>query len=184
VRPGESLASIARKYRVSQDRILEASGLQSAKSVRRGQVLQIPREGRVVTAGSESQAKSAQAALSQKASSQKGAKGAQTASRSTPAGAEAAQRTAAPDNPTPGTAAHPGQAAANSPSTVAAATSGTPRENGARGQTIAYRVKDGDTLFSIAKRFNTSVDQIKVLNALKSNLVKVGQLIHVPKAGL
>ncbi|MBP1725518.1 MAG: Lytic transglycosylase catalytic [Deltaproteobacteria bacterium] len=184
VRPGESLASIARKYRVSQDRILEASGLQSAKSVRRGQVLQIPREGRVVTAGSESQAKSAQAALSRKASSHQGAKGTQTVSRSTPAGAEAAQRTAAPDNPTPGTAVHPGRAEANSPRTVAAATSGTSRENGTRGQTVAYRVKDGDTLFSIAKRFNTSVDQIKVLNALKSNLVKVGQLIHVPKAAL
>ena len=184
VRPGESLASIARKYRVSQDQILEASGLQSAKSVRRGRVLQIPREGRVVTAGSDSQAKSAQAALSRKASSHQGAKGTQTASRSTPAGAEAAQRSAAPDKPTPGTAAHPGQTEANSPRTLAAATSGTSRENGTRGQTISYRVKDGDTLFSIAKRFNTSVDQIKVLNALKSNLVKVGQLIHVPKAGL
>ncbi|HYR03238.1 MAG TPA: LysM peptidoglycan-binding domain-containing protein, partial [Syntrophobacteria bacterium] len=167
-----------------QDRILEASGLQSAKSVRPGQVLQIPREGRVVTASSESPAKSAQAAPSRKATSRKGAKGAQTASRSTPAGAGAAQRTTASPNSTPEAAASPGRTEARSQGTAAAATTGTPREAGVRGQTIAYRVKDGDTLFSIAKRYNTSVDQIKVLNALKSNLVKVGQLIHIPKAGL
>jgi len=184
VRSGESLASIARKYRVSQDQILEASGLQSAKSVRRGQVLQIPREGRMVTASSQSPAKSAQAGPARKASSRKGAKDTQLASRSTPAGAEAAQRTTASLNTTPGTAAHAGQAQANSPSTAAAATTRPSREAGARGQAIAYRVKDGDTLFSIAKRFNTSVDEIKVLNALKSNLVKVGQLIHIPRAGL
>jgi membrane-bound lytic murein transglycosylase D len=170
---------------VSQNQILEASGLRSAKSVRRGQVLQIPREGRVVTASSESQVNSAQAGPSRKASGRKEARGGtHTTSRSTTAGAEAAQRTAAPGNPTPGTAAQPGQAQVNSPSTAAAATSGPPRETGARGQTIAYRVKDGDTLFSIAKRFNTSVDEIKGVNALHSNLVKVGQLIRIPRAGL
>jgi peptidoglycan lytic transglycosylase D len=174
VRPGESLASIARKYRVSQEQILEASGLQSAKSVRRGQVLRIPREGRVVTASSESQAKSAQASASRKATNRKGAKGTQLASRSTPPTGD----------PAPGTVAHAGQVQANTPGTAAAATTGTAPEAGTREQTIRYRVKNGDTLFSIAKRFNTSVDEIKVLNALKSNLVKVGQLIHIPKAGL
>jgi membrane-bound lytic murein transglycosylase D len=184
VRPGESLASIARKYRVSQDQILEASGLTSAKSVRRGQVLQIPREGRVVTASSESQAKSAQEAASRKASTRKGAKGAQLASRSTPAGAKAAERTTASSNSTPRAAAQAGQAQANFPGTAAVASTPTSREAGARGQTIAYRVKDGDTLFSIAKRFNTTVDEIKVLNALRSNIVKVGQLIHIPRVGL
>jgi len=184
VRPGESLASIAKKYRVSQDQILEASGLQSAKSVRRGQVIQIPREGRTVMASSQSPVKSAQAGPSRKAGSRKGTKGTQLASRSTPAGQEAAQKTTAPVNSTPKAAAPTGQTQASSLSSAATATTVTPREAGARGQTISYRVKDGDTLFSIAKRFNTSVDEIKVLNALKSNLVKVGQLIHIPRAGL
>jgi len=184
VRSGESLASIARKYRVSQDQILEASGLRSAKSVRRGQVLQIPREGRMVTASSQSPAKSTQAGPARKAGSRKGAGDTQLASQNTPAGTEAAQRTTAPVNFTPTAAAPAGQTEASSQSTAAAPTTGTPREAGARGQTISYRVKDGDTLFSIAKRFNTSVDDIKVLNALKSNIVKVGQLIHVPGAGL
>jgi peptidoglycan lytic transglycosylase D len=184
VRPGESLASIARKYKVSQDQILEANGLSSGKSVRRGQVLQIPREGRVVTAGSESQAKSAQGPVSRKANSRKGAKSAQLASRSTPTGAEAARRTTASGNSTPGTVVQAGQAQTNSPGTAAAATTGPSRDAGGKGQTIAYRVKDGDTLFSIAKRFNTTVDEIKVVNALRSNIVKVGQLIHVPRASL
>jgi membrane-bound lytic murein transglycosylase D len=175
VRSGETLASIARKYRVSQDQILEASGLRSAKSVRRGQVLQIPREGRLVTASSQSSAK--------KASSRKGAKDTQLASQSPP-GTEAAQRTTAPVNSTPTAAAPAGQIEARSHSTAAAATTGTYHEAGAAGQTISYRVKDGDTLFSIAKRFNTSVDEIKVLNALSSNILKEGQLLNVPRAGL
>jgi len=169
---------------VSQDQILEASGLRSAKSVRRGQVLQIPREGRMVTASSQSPGKSTQAGPARKAGSRKGVGDTQLASQSTPAGTEAAQRTTAPVNFTPTAAAPAGQTEAGSQSTAAAATTGAPREAGARGQTISYRVKDGDTLFSIAKRFNTSVDDIKVLNALTSNIVKVGQLIHVPGAGL
>jgi membrane-bound lytic murein transglycosylase D len=165
VKRGESLASIARKYRVPKDQILEASGLQSAKSVRRGQVLRIPREGRVVTVNSEFQGKSAQASASRRATSRKGAKGTQLASGKS-----------APGTVAPAQASNPGSAAAT--------TTGTAPRAGAREQTISYRVKNGDTLFSIAQRFNTSVDEIKVVNALKSNLVKVGQLIHVPKAGL
>ena len=138
----------------------------------------------MVTASSQSPAKSTQAGPARKAGSRKGAGDTQLASQNTPAGTEAAQRTTAPVNFTPTAAAPAGQTEAGSQSTAAAATTGAPREAGARGQTISYRVKDGDTLFSIAKRFNTSVDDIKVLNALTSNIVKVGQLIHVPGAGL
>lgn len=40
-----------------------------------------------------------------------------------------------------------------------------------------YTVQPGDTLFSIAKRFNTSVEQLKVLNKMGSTVVKTGQKI-------
>ncbi len=43
-----------------------------------------------------------------------------------------------------------------------------------------YIVKSGDTLYSIASRFNTTVDAIKVLNNLTNNIIKVGQVLKIP----
>ncbi len=45
----------------------------------------------------------------------------------------------------------------------------------ATNNTIKYFVKDGDTLWSIATAFETSVDEIKQLNNLSSSLIYVGQ---------
>jgi len=38
-----------------------------------------------------------------------------------------------------------------------------------------YTVKKGDTLYSIAKRFNTTVEVLKEINGLKSNALSIGQ---------
>jgi len=42
-----------------------------------------------------------------------------------------------------------------------------------------YKVSAGETLYSIAKRFNTTVDNIMALNGLKSNIISPGQLLNV-----
>ena len=42
-----------------------------------------------------------------------------------------------------------------------------------------YTVKSGDSLYSIAKKFNTSVDSIKSKNNLKSNLLSIGQKLII-----
>lgn len=42
-----------------------------------------------------------------------------------------------------------------------------------------YTVKKGDDLYSIAKRFNTSVDQMIKDNNLTSNLLSIGQVLKV-----
>ena len=42
-----------------------------------------------------------------------------------------------------------------------------------------YVVKSGDTLYSIARKFNISVDKIKELNNLLNNIISVGQLLIV-----
>ena len=44
-----------------------------------------------------------------------------------------------------------------------------------------YIVQPGDTLWSIAKKFNTSVDDLKRINNLDSNLLSIGQLIMIQK---
>ena len=43
-----------------------------------------------------------------------------------------------------------------------------------------YIVKSGDSLYSISKKFNTTVDNIKKLNNLTSNLLSIGQKLIIP----
>ena len=43
-----------------------------------------------------------------------------------------------------------------------------------------YIVKSGDSLYSIAKKYNTSVDELKSLNNLTSNMLSVGQKLNIP----
>lgn len=45
-----------------------------------------------------------------------------------------------------------------------------------------YIVKSGDSLYSIAKKYNTSVDKIKQLNNLNSNLLSIGQTLKIPNS--
>ncbi len=48
------------------------------------------------------------------------------------------------------------------------------------GTTNAYVVKSGDSLYSIARKYNTTVDEIKSLNNLTSNLLSIGQVLKIP----
>ena len=47
-------------------------------------------------------------------------------------------------------------------------------------ETNVYVVKSGDSLWSIARMFNSTVDDIKSLNGLKSNVLRIGQRLVVP----
>ena len=44
-----------------------------------------------------------------------------------------------------------------------------------------YIVQSGDSLYSIAKRNNVSVDELKRINNLTSNLLSIGQRLLLPK---
>ena len=45
---------------------------------------------------------------------------------------------------------------------------------------LTYTVKKGDTLYSIARTYNTDVNTIKRLNNLKSNTLSIGQTLILP----
>jgi membrane-bound lytic murein transglycosylase D len=44
-----------------------------------------------------------------------------------------------------------------------------------------YKVRRGDSLYSIARRFNTSVNKIKKANKLRSNLIHPGKQLLIPR---
>lgn len=46
---------------------------------------------------------------------------------------------------------------------------------------ILYTVKKGDSLYQISKRYNTTVDEIKKLNNLNSNVLSINQELKIPR---
>lgn len=117
VKRGETLTTVARKYRVSLAELRSANELSARARVRTGQALMIP---------------------------QRPAPALPTvASRTTTAPARTASASAAPSRP------------------------------------VTYRVVRGDTLFSIARRFDTTVDAIKQLNRLRTNTINIGDRLTV-----
>ena len=59
-----------------------------------------------------------------------------------------------------------------------------PSEITEEGEYITYKVVSGDSLYSIAKKYNTTVDEIKALNNLSSNLLSIGQVLKIPSESL
>ncbi|HWB16661.1 MAG TPA: LysM peptidoglycan-binding domain-containing protein [Vicinamibacterales bacterium] len=113
VKRGETLSTIARKYRVSLSELRLANDLTSRSRIRVNQTLMIPRR---TTAGLPS-----------------------TPARSAKA---AGGRGAAP---------------------------------------TSYRVRRGDTLFSIARQFSTTVDDLKTANRLRTDRIHIGDRLTLPQ---
>jgi membrane-bound lytic murein transglycosylase D len=122
VKRGESLASIARKLRVSRADLAEANYLRTTTRVRSGQRLVIPRMP--------------SAAL---------------LARAAAGGAEAEVTAVA--------------------AVEVAAESAEPEEEPAR---VVYRVRRGDTLYSIARKHGTTIEQLKTWNKLRNNVLSIG----------
>ena len=43
-----------------------------------------------------------------------------------------------------------------------------------------YAVQKGDTLYSIARKFNTTVDNLKSLNNITTDSLAIGQILKIP----
>ena len=56
-------------------------------------------------------------------------------------------------------------------------------KDGGDGQRIAYKVKSGDTLGGIAKRYGCTVKQIQTWNRLKGTTIRIGQTLSIYRGG-
>jgi membrane-bound lytic murein transglycosylase D len=65
------------------------------------------------------------------------------------------------------------------PSTATARTTAPPPEARSASGPLTYRVRRGDTLFRIARQFDTTVDALKRLNRLRSDSINVGDRLTV-----
>ncbi|WP_363317291.1 glucosaminidase domain-containing protein [uncultured Lutibacter sp.] len=48
-------------------------------------------------------------------------------------------------------------------------------------KTTTHNVKEGDTLYSISKKYNLTIQELKILNGLNSNNISVGQTLLITK---
>jgi membrane-bound lytic murein transglycosylase D len=67
------------------------------------------------------------------------------------------------------------------PSTPALPSASRPSAQAAGAGSRTYRVRAGDTLFSIARQFSTSVTTLKQLNGLTSDRIRVGDQIRISR---
>jgi LysM repeat protein len=44
-----------------------------------------------------------------------------------------------------------------------------------------YTIKTGDTLYNVSKRFGLTVDELKTLNNMADNSIKIGQKLVIAK---
>jgi len=152
VKKDETLLSISKKLRVSRSDLAEANYLSTKSRLQTGQQLIIPRAPTLLAARTE------------------------TPSSQTPDAVLTTTDVAArPAADQPAVAAKPASDEAPTKSTTAKRAAGeTPTKS-----TTTHRVARGETLFSIAKRYGTTVALIKELNSLRSNVIHVGQRLVI-----
>ncbi|MDW8219771.1 MAG: LysM peptidoglycan-binding domain-containing protein [Bacteroidota bacterium] len=189
VKHGETLAQIADDYGVSIDEIRRASKMRSNGRIYAGQVLII----RAPVGHQDS--RQTQSATRESPTPETASKN--LTSSTAPAGKPIVYRVKIGEtltmiaerynvttrdisrwNNLRGTFIKPGMDLTIYPSSIAKGDDNSQREEENAVET--YTVKSGDTLYSIARRFNMSVEQLKKLNAsLERNIVRLGQVLRI-----
>jgi membrane-bound lytic murein transglycosylase D len=155
---GETLWSIARRYEVTVDAVREANEIGESATIRPGQTLRIPRASSTTASaartesGSSRSGTAASGTRSESGSSRSGT----TASRASGEGSSSAAR--------------PSSSSASGSRSASAA---RPRE---------HTVGEGETLWGIARRYETTVDSLRRANDLEADQqIRPGQRLSIPE---
>ncbi len=174
VHRGETLSTIARKYGVSVRALQRANGLRSANHIRVGQRLKVP--------GYNPPAPAAEPAASQVASVPEPApaegvyrvkRGDTLASIARKFGVSA-RDLATVNRIQNANQIHPGQV-------IELPGGSRTAKVGDRSHAGTYSVRRGDTLDSIARKFDVAVSELTALNGIRNkNRIKIGQSLYIP----
>lgn len=188
VRAKETLASVARQYKVSMKDLMRWNNLSPKSTLKPGQKLAIaatpPAAPTVATAPPAKSVQPTAAPVTLAATATKTAKAGQTTKTATASPTALAATKKQP--PAPPAAATP--APTNKPILAAAPTTKQPSKAKTAAQAPPqpiqptwYVVKNGDTLTTIAQKFNTSPQDLRKLNKLSSNNLQTGNKLLVKK---
>lgn len=156
LRPGESIATLSRRFGVPEKEILRANGLTGASAAAPGQQILIPTFGKPRNAA-KAASESAGVPLNQQQP-----------------GAPARQDEVA---------VLPGNAAARSKQQADETAKLSNAEGKVPGKGGTYTVKPGDTLTKIARATGTRIEDLKAANNLSAASIRIGQTLVVPGAG-
>ena len=156
MRPGETIATLSKRYGVPEKALLQANGLANVSSARPGQSVVIPRFGQ-----SRNAARAASGAIDL------------SKNNNGPAPTR---------GPEPNVAVLPGQAAARD---KVSAENGklTPPGGKPLPPGGGYTVKPGDSLAKIARETGVSVADLKAANNINEGNIRIGQTLSIPGAG-
>ena len=161
--PKDNYYSIGRRYNVSPKAVIQFNNNAALKI---GGIIKVPTEQSFVQTATPSAAQQAKQQVQQPASQQPTK--------------PAAQQPVTQQQTKPAAVQQQTQAPAQQPATTATqAADTTPQKTVNTDNVQQYKVSAGETLFSIAKRFGTSVEDITKLNNLTSTNLAPGQVIKV-----
>lgn len=159
LRPGESVATLSKRYGVPEKEILRVNSLKNSAAAKPGQQILIP----TFNGGNAAKAASQAADLSKGGNLPEPSKAPTQDVAVLPAGNSVRDKSQAAPAPSDKLAAGAGK-----------------DPKGAGG---TYVVKPGDSLAKIAKATGTRIDDLKAANGLTAGTVRIGQVLKVPGAG-
>ncbi|MBX5221593.1 peptidoglycan DD-metalloendopeptidase family protein [Rhizobium sp. NLR8a] len=159
LRPGESIATLSRRFGVPEKEILRVNNLKMASAAKPGQAILIP----TFNGGNAAKAASQATDLSKPGNMPDPAKAPEQKVAVVPGANSARDKAVASADPTGKVPVGAGK----DPKTPAG----------------SYVVKQGDSLAKIAKATGTNIDDLKAANNLSANSLRVGQALKLPNGG-
>ncbi|SCB56912.1 Murein DD-endopeptidase MepM and murein hydrolase activator NlpD, contain LysM domain [Rhizobium aethiopicum] len=156
LRPGESVATLARRFGVPEKEILRVNNLKAASAAKPGQAILIP----TFNGGNSAKAASQAADLSKPGNMPDPAKAPEQKVAVVPGANSARDKITASADPT---------------GKIPAGAGKDPKAPGG-----SYVVKQGDSLAKIARTTGTNIDDLKAANNLTANSLRVGQALKIP----